>query len=408
MGCCCNKDVGDSSQPLLNDQDKAGDTTATKGSLSTTASTKKGKKNKGSSRTDSKWTNQLKKDAERDKKIKKLLLLGPGNSGKSTFFKQLLRIHGRGLSDLKKQYFGQSDMKRAIYDNVLDQIRAVINQYKQFAESEEYDSKLSEEEEEAISYITNNNLPADCEINKEVANKIKIIWNNVDIKKAYDDRENLSIVDSAAYFFNEIDRISSIDYQPTERDILLVRTPTAGIVSAKFDINGNTFHIYDAGGQKCERSKWIHCFDNVTAVIFIGSLSCFDQGLYETAYTNAMHETLMLWDEILNSRWFRPTSMILFLNKCDLFKIKLEEKNKDLHVCFDGKTKQFDEYKGDNSYKDGIDFVKQQFVAMNKCQNGREIYAHVTCATDKDNVKKVFNDVQNIVVNAALQRGGLL
>merc|ERR1712083_1237857 len=97
--------------------------------------------------TDSKWTNQLKKEAEKDKKIKKLLLLGPGNSGKSTFFKQLLRIHGRGLSDLKKQYFGQSDMKRAIYDNVLDQIRAVIVQCRSF----EY--KLSEEEEAAIKYM---------------------------------------------------------------------------------------------------------------------------------------------------------------------------------------------------------------------------------------------------------------
>ena len=160
--------------------------------------------------------------------------------------------------------------------------------------------------------------------------------------------------------------------------------------------------MFDAGGQKCERSKWIHCFDNVTAVIFVCSLSCFDQGLYESAYTNAMHETLSLWDEILNSRWFRPTSMILFLNKCDLFREKLEEKKKDLRVCFA-------EYDGDNSYQDGIDYVKSMFLKMNKNPDGRrEIYSHVTCATDRNNVEKVFNDVQGIVVNSALHRGGLL
>ena len=114
-----------------------------------------------------------------------------------------------------------------------------------------------------------------------------------------------------------------------------------------------------------------------------------------------MHEALNLWDEILNSRWFRPTSMILFLNKCDLFRFKLEEKKKDLRVCFK-------DYAGDNSYGDGIDFVKKQFVKLNKNPSGREIYVHVTCATDKHNVERVFNDVQNIVVNAALQRGGLM
>eukprot|EP01084_Bolivina_argentea_P155124 270358_1 len=275
--CCCRKEYGSNSQtqPLLKDDHKEN------------SSDRGGGKRSAMSKRDSKWNAALKRDAEKDKKIKKLLLLGPGNSGKSTFFKQLLRIHGGGLSDLKKQYFGQSDMKRAIYDNILDQIRAVIVQCRSF----EY--KLNESEEESISYI--QNLPSDCEINSEIASKIQMIWDSEYIKLSYENRTNLSIVDSSSYFFDALSRISKQDYEPTEEDILLVRTPTTGIISATFEINANTFHIYDAGGQKCERSKWIHCFDNVTAVIFVASLSCFDQGLYETAYVNAMHETLNLW-----------------------------------------------------------------------------------------------------------------
>merc|ERR1712129_3710 len=105
---------------------------------------------------------------------------------------------------------------------------------------------------------------------------------------------------------------------------------------------------------------------------------------------NAMHETLVLWDEILNSRFFPLTSMILFLNKCDLFRVKVEDKKKDLKVCFA-------EYAGDNSYEDGIDYIKKQFMKMNKQPHDRRIiYTHVTCATDKKNVERVFNDVQNI------------
>lgn len=37
----------------------------------------------------------------------------------------------------------------------------------------------------------------------------------------------------------------------------------------------------DVGGQKSERRKWIHCFENVTSLIFLASLSEYDQVLEE-------------------------------------------------------------------------------------------------------------------------------
>lgn len=45
-----------------------------------------------------------------------------------------------------------------------------------------------------------------------------------------------------------------------------------------------SFHparIVDVGGQKSERRKWIHCFENVTSLIFLASLSEYDQVLEE-------------------------------------------------------------------------------------------------------------------------------
>ena len=81
--------------------------------------------------------------------------------------------------------------------------------------------------------------------------------------------------------------------------------------------------MFDVGGQRNERKKWIHCFENVTAVIFVAAISEYDQVLYEDDTTNRMHEALELFDEICNSRWFRETSIILFLNKRDLFNEKI-------------------------------------------------------------------------------------
>ena len=123
----------------------------------------------------------------------------------------------------------------------MDQIRAVIVQCRSF----EY--KLNEEEEAAIKYL--EHLPPDSVINDDVAAQLRVIWQSDSIKKSYENRTNLSVVDSSAYFFDALDRISQSDYEPTEKDILLVRTPTTGIVSATFEINKHTFNVHDAGGQ---------------------------------------------------------------------------------------------------------------------------------------------------------------
>ena len=39
--------------------------------------------------------------------------------------------------------------------------------------------------------------------------------------------------------------------------------------------------MVDVGGQRSERRKWIHCFENVTSIIFLVALSEYDQVLYE-------------------------------------------------------------------------------------------------------------------------------
>jgi hypothetical protein len=64
---------------------------------------------------------------------------------------------------------------------------------------------------------------------------------------------------------------------------------------------------------------------DVTAVLFVAAISEYDQVLYEDENTNRIVEALNLFEEICNSRWFRETSMILFLNKRDLFAEKCQK-----------------------------------------------------------------------------------
>merc|ERR1719387_1554427 len=137
------------------------------------------------------------------------------------------------------------------------------------------------------------------------------------------------------------------------------------------------FRMFDVGGQRNERRKWIHCFDNVTAVIFVASLSEYDQNLYEDETQNRMIEALTLFDQICNSKWFQDTSMILFLNKRDLFEMKIARVDM---TCL------WPEYTGGLNYDNGVAFITQKFMEQNKVE-GKQVFVHCTCATDTDNVR---------------------
>eukprot|EP01084_Bolivina_argentea_P295237 508228_1 len=112
-----------------------------------------------------------------------------------------------------------------------------------------------------------------------------------------------------------------------------------------------------------------------------------------------MIDSVDLFEEICNLRWFMQTAMILFLNKKDLFATKIQKV--PISVCFD-------EYDGMDKYDDCVGYIRTRFEERNNNPTQKQIYSHVTCATDKTNVEKVFGDVQHIVINTSLARGGLI
>ena len=101
---------------------------------------------------------------------------------------------------------------------------------------------------------------------------IKALWEDPGIQATWDRRSEFQVVESIKGFFNEVDRICADNYIPTEQDLLQSRVRTTGIITEAYDIDGNTFEMYDVGGQRNERKKWIHCFESVTAVIFVAAL----------------------------------------------------------------------------------------------------------------------------------------
>jgi len=118
--------------------------------------------------------------------------------------------------------------------------------------------------------------------------------------------------------------------------------------------------------------------------------------LFEDERVNRMEESLELFQEICNSKWFTKTAIILFLNKSDLFREKIAKVN--LNVLFS-------DYQGGCNFEEGTKYIQEKFALLNRNPN-KKIFAHVTCATDTENVKVVFDAAKEIIISQNLERLG--
>lgn len=82
-------------------------------------------------------------------------------------------------------------------------------------------------------------------------------------------------------FCNDLDRIWAKGYVPDDQDLLRSRLRTTGITETIFDLGQLTYRMFDVGGQRSERKKWIHCFENVNCLLFLVAISGYDQCLVE-------------------------------------------------------------------------------------------------------------------------------
>jgi len=153
----------------------------------------------------------------------------------------------------------------------------------------------------------------------------------------------------------------------------------------------------DVGGQRNERRKWIHSFEGVTSIIFVTAISEYDQNVFEDEKENRLQESIRVFDDIINNQYFKTSTIILFMNKVDLFQEKVPKV--PLTVCFP-------DYKGGDSFDECSSFIREEFLDKNQ-DKGRFIFPHLTCATDTENVSRVFEACKLTIFNTNLQKIGL-
>jgi guanine nucleotide-binding protein G(i) subunit alpha len=140
---------------------------------------------------------------------------------------------------------------------------------------------------------------AEYTLPSSLADAIESVWQDPVMQTVLDHSTEFYLMDSAPYFFAEVRRICDPKYIPNQDDVLRARAKTTGITETRFHmgqlsiqyvdcssivvqcIHLSHLSMFDVGGQRSERRKWIHCFESVTSIIFCVAISEYDQVLLE-------------------------------------------------------------------------------------------------------------------------------
>ncbi|KAH7907188.1 guanine nucleotide binding protein, alpha subunit [Hygrophoropsis aurantiaca] len=309
----------------------------------------------------------------------KVLLLGSGDSGKSTILKQMRLIHRVPFSPGEIESYRQ-----LVFNNLITGMTYI------FEAMEDMELQVAEDNLPHVELVKNAQDLRDSEpFPESFYEPLQTLWADKRLQEAYDRGNEAALPENLAYFFPQLDRLFDPLYQPTEQDIVQCRARTIGITETTFQLKDHEMLMVDVGGQKSERRKWIHCFSEVTSILFLVSLSGYDQCLVEDRDANQMQDAMTIWDSICHSQWFKQTSIILFLNKNDLFERKIL--NSDIKNFFP----DFEAEAG--NAKAGREYFKRRFIRLAQKagrSKEREIYVHITTATDTAMLRVVMAAVE--------------
>jgi guanine nucleotide-binding protein G(i) subunit alpha len=326
----------------------------------------------------------------------KLLILGSSESGKSTLLKGMKLYAEGGFTREDSVPFSG-----IIWSNIIHSFRVILEAM------ENMEIPLQHERNKYhAETIFLQPLPIDDNFPPQLRISVTNLWADEGLKEAYRRRCEYQVQESVPYFARHIERLAVPGYVPSQEDIIRCRVKTTGITETTFEISHSDvcLRIFDVGGARSERKKWIHTFENVTTIAFTVDASAYCRLLFEDETVNRMREQLNLWDAIVNSRWFKRTSFILIFTKIDW----LPEQLKLYPV-----TTYFPDFKEPESggmtqlIDSYLAYVKDRFVSLIQSEESRQrirvMYADLIHIDDHNPACAVFEASRQLAYNLSIE-----
>jgi GTPase SAR1 family protein len=357
---------------------------------------------------------QIQKDKQVYRATHRLLLLGAGESGKSTLVKQMRILHEETPFSEEEKKLKVAEIKRNIRDSIATILTAMptidppVNCADPGLEAKRsWVLESCAREDEDFEYTT------------AFYEAVEALWADGGVQQCFERSNEYQLIDCAKYFLDKVSAVRRDDFNPSEQDILRARVLTSGIFETKFRVDKVKFHMFDVGGQRDERRKWIQCFNDVTAIIFVAASSSYNMVLREDNTQNRLRESLDLFRSIWNNRWLRTISVILFLNKQDLLEEKIKTGKSKLedyfpefvHYTVPPEAQPEIESGADREFTRAKYFIRDNFLQISqqtsqgdsKQHSAHHCYPHFTCAVDTENIRRVFNDCRDIIQRVHLR-----
>jgi len=351
----------------------------------------------------------LKQDYVKQREEIKLLLLGAGESGKTTIRNQMRFIEGQPPSEAEKVQF--TDVCRT---NMVSSMQIILDNMALLGIGLS-DESLKDQAEFLISMENENGSVGldgrTGEVKAGVAEAITALWRDAGVQTCFNRSNEYQLNDSAEYFIESAARIAAPDWTPNDMDILKARVKTTGISETKFVKEGRKFTVVDVGGQRSERRKWLHCFESVTSLLYVVALNEYNMMLREDETVNRMQEAEVLYHSIVTSPYFKAVPVILFLNKADLLRRKCRSATEAQYI-----SNYYSDFTGDpKDWKQVFRFIEKLFMDSHRREDvkdeqikGKKIYAHMCTATDSKDMKAVLSATSDIILRSNIEAAGLV
>ncbi|KAJ7015783.1 guanine nucleotide-binding protein alpha-4 subunit, partial [Mycena alexandri] len=231
------------------------------------------------------------------------------------------------------------------------------------------------------------------------------LWADPGVREVLRSRK-VRVEEEPGFFLDDLERVTSPNYLPTDDDVLRARLKTVGVSEYTFEMEvstgretGTEWRIVDVGGSRSQVPTWVPFFDDVDAIIFLAPIAGFDQVLAE----DKTEDSVLLWKAVCSNKLLAGVDLVLFLNKCDIFGKKLEGGVRLVRYVRSYADRE-------NTFEAVSQYLQSKFSAIHReySPNPRKCYVFLTSVTDTATTGGIIASVRDMVVRQHLKQSKLL
>jgi guanine nucleotide-binding protein subunit alpha len=227
-------------------------------------------------------------------------------------------------------------------------------------------------------------------------------------------KRRFQLEESSGFFMSQLDRIAQLGYIPDYNDILRARLRTMGIVEHIFRVQippHNRYlnwKLYDVGGSRGQRASWVPYFEDARAIIYLAPISSFDQYLEEDSRCNRVEDSLQLFRYICGHPLLQKVHLVLFLNKIDVLRHKLESGIRYADSITSYGDRANDAQTVCAYFRSHFQQIHKKSTKEENGEQARALYCHYTTVIDIVATRKIIGDVRDAITRTHLKDSVIL